>query len=71
MRIQEEILHLAMERNTVPKPMRVPVTHVMSEMSSTTDRMPLTECPYLIWNGSIIVTYFLSLIGFAKKIPPT
>lgn len=53
-----------------PKPIRVPVTQIRSEINRATDRAPLIDFPYLIWNGSIIVTYFLSLIGLAKKSPP-
>lgn len=53
-----------------PRLIRVDVTQMTSDMSGTTDRSPLRLLPYLIWNGSIMVTYFLSRIGSAKKKPP-
>lgn len=54
----------------LPNPISVPVTHIISDTSVASDRAAVGTFPYLIWKGSIMVTYFLSLIGLAKNRPP-
>lgn len=54
----------------LPKLIRVDVTQMTSESSGATERSPVSRSPYLWWKGSIMVTYFLSLIGWAKNSPP-
>lgn len=54
----------------LPKLISVDVTQMISDSSGATDRSPVSLSPYLMWKGSIMVTYFLSLIGSAKKSPP-
>lgn len=54
----------------LPNPMSVPVTHIISDMSEATDRAAVATFPYLIWKGSIMVTYLLFLMGSAKNRPP-
>ena len=54
----------------LPKLISVDVTQIISDISGATDRRPLSLSPYLMQKGSIMVTYFLSLIGSAKKRPP-
>lgn len=53
-----------------PKPSRVAATHSTSIMMEGSTRAPLSRFPYLIWKGSIMVTYLRSLMGLAKKSPP-
>lgn len=55
---------------SLPKLIRVDVTHMVSESSGTTERSPASRSPYLRWKGSIMVTNFLSRIGLAKNRPP-
>lgn len=50
--------------------MSVDVTQMISDIRGATDRSPVSRSPYLMWKGSIMVTYFLSRIGSAKKRPP-
>lgn len=54
----------------LPNPMSVPVTHIISDTSEASERAAVGTFPYLIWNGSIMVTYLLFLIGSAKNRPP-
>lgn len=54
----------------LPKPSRVHDTHRTSTSRHGTTRAPLSNFLYFIWNGSIIVMYFLSLNGLAMKKPP-
>lgn len=55
----------------LPNPMSVPVTHMISDMREASDRAAVGTLPYLIWKGSIMVTYLLFRIGSAKKKPPS
>lgn len=43
---------------------------MISDMSEASERAAIGTFPYLIWKGSIMVTYLLFLIGSAKKRPP-
>lgn len=58
------------QKTCSPKLSRVAATHRMSIMMEGSTRAPLSRFPYLIWKGSIMVTYIRSLIGLAKKSPP-
>lgn len=55
----------------LPREISVTGTHITSLMKGTTARSPVRVFPYFFWNGSIMVMYFLSLIGFAKNRPPS
>lgn len=58
------------QRKFLPNPMSVPVTHIISDTSEASERAAVGTFPYLIWKGSIMVTYLLFLIGSAKNRPP-
>lgn len=64
-------VHIRMQLDgLLPRLINVDVTQMISDISGATDRSPLSLSPYLTWNGSIMVTYFLLLIGSAKNRPP-
>lgn len=54
----------------LPKLISVDATQITSDINTAIDRSAVSLSPYLMWNGSIIVTYFRSLMGSAKKSPP-
>jgi len=54
----------------IPKLTSVDVTHKMSVTSVATAKRVIGTFPYLMWKGSIMVKYLLSLIGPAKNRPP-